>query len=99
MEDRVAERDTEIEVLKVKLHHLDMELKRLHGIIDAMAVVNPKQVNYIKNIQPEFEFRERKLQPSLDVASDDDLYKLDDPIIEKGKSDNNNINNSGGNKS
>lgn len=77
MEDRVAERDIEIEVLRLKIHHLDMELKRLHGLIDAMTIINPKQIEYIRNIQPEFEFRTRKLQPSLEVASDAELYNLD----------------------
>jgi hypothetical protein len=43
-----------------------------------MAVVNPKQIQYIKGIQPDFEFRVRKLQPSLDVASEDELFKVDD---------------------
>lgn len=42
-----------------------------------MAALNPKQIEYIKSIQPDFEFRVRKLQPSLDVASEDDLFKVD----------------------
>lgn len=51
-----------------------------------MAVVNPKQIQYIKGIQPDFEFRVRKLQPSLDVASEDDLFKVEDSNQIKPKS-------------
>jgi len=77
MEDRVADRDVEIERLKMKNHHMDMELRRLHGVIDAMARINPRQIQHIKSMQPEFEFQERKIQPSLDVASTDDLFTAD----------------------
>jgi hypothetical protein len=42
-----------------------------------MARINPAQVQFIKDIQPDFEFQERKIQPSLDVASADDLFKVD----------------------
>ena len=42
-----------------------------------MARINPRQIQYIKEIQPDFEFQERKIQPSLDVASSDDLFKVD----------------------
>jgi hypothetical protein len=53
-----------------------------------MAVVNPRQIQHIKSIQPDFEFRVRKLQPSLDIASEDDLFKVDDakpkPVARQG---------------
>jgi hypothetical protein len=54
-----------------------------------MAVLNPKQIEYIKSIQPDFEFRVRKLQPSLDIASDEDLFKAEPnvnpkPLVRQG---------------
>lgn len=42
-----------------------------------MARINPRHVQYIKDMQPDFDFHERKIQPSLDVASSEDLFKVE----------------------
>jgi hypothetical protein len=47
-----------------------------------MTRINPAQVQYIKDMQPDFDFQERKIQPSLDVASSDDLFRMEGSTAE-----------------
>ena len=42
-----------------------------------MAKVNPSQVAHIRQHQPDFQFRERDIQPSLESARTDDLLQPD----------------------
>jgi len=42
-----------------------------------MAKVNPSQVAHIKQHQPDFQFRERNIQPSLESGRTDDLLQPD----------------------
>jgi hypothetical protein len=39
-----------------------------------MARINPKQIELIKSLQPDFEFQKRDLQPSLSVATNEELF-------------------------
>ena len=70
MEDAVVDKDSEIERLKMKGHHVDQELRRLLAVIESMAKINPAQIALLKEMQPEFNFQERKIQPSLDAGAD-----------------------------
>jgi hypothetical protein len=38
-----------------------------------MALINPKQVEHLRIMQPEFKFKERSIQPSLEVVSTNEL--------------------------
>ncbi len=66
--DRKNELETEIQKLnqennKLKManHNFEQELKRLESIIQAMIVINPKQMEHLKKMQPEFKFKERNI--------------------------------------
>jgi len=76
MEDSVVDKDSEIERLRMKGHHVDQELRRLLAVIESMAKINPAQIALLKEMQPEFNFQQRLIQPSLDAAGADNL--LDD---------------------
>jgi hypothetical protein len=59
-------------------HHGDQERKRLEAIIDAVAIINPKQMKHLKQLQMAFQFRIRKVVPSKlpDDYVDEDAQKL-----------------------
>ena len=73
----MAQRDADVERAGMRCHHLEQELRRLQSIIEAMAKVNPSQVAHIKQHQPDFQFRERNIQPSLESGRTDDLLQPD----------------------
>jgi hypothetical protein len=51
-----------------------------------MARINPRQIQYIKEVQPDFDFQERKIQPSLNVATSDDLFRVDNSDVDDNDS-------------
>ena len=44
--------------------HTDQERRRLETIIEAVAIINPKQVEHLKTLQFAFQFKPRKVPPS-----------------------------------
>ncbi len=54
-----------------------------------MTIINPKQVAHLKKMQPNFKFKERNIEPSLDIATTKELLdNMQDEVemnILKGK--------------
>lgn len=55
---------------KMVCHHFNQELKRLQAIIEAMVLINPRQVQHLKSLQLEFKFKERHIVYKPDASVD-----------------------------
>jgi hypothetical protein len=47
--------------LKMSNHNYEQELKRLESVIQSMMLINPKQMEHLKKMQPDFKFKERNI--------------------------------------
>lgn len=50
-------------------HHAEQEVKRIEAIVEVMAIINPRQIEHLKRLQPAFRFKERNIVPAASVAS------------------------------
>ena len=64
LEQDLLESSAELRRQVIIGHHGDQERKRLESIIDAVAIINPKQVLHLKSLQLAFQFKPRKVLPS-----------------------------------
>ena len=70
-------------------HHGDQERKRLETLIEAVGIINPKQVEHLQSLQLAFQFKPRKVIPSdppLDYI-EEELSKHDAASIASGTGD------------
>jgi hypothetical protein len=68
LERKIGSLNTEINKYKMVQHHLEEETKRVEAIVDAMAIINPRQVEHLKALQLAFNFKERKIEVQKDDA-------------------------------
>lgn len=59
VEQKLVAKDDEILRYQIVNDHRDQELRRLEAIIEAMAIINPRQVQHLKDMQMEFKFKKR----------------------------------------
>ena len=71
LESRLKESQEDIVKNRSYAHHAEQEMKRLEGIIESMALLNPRQIEHLKKLQPKFQFKQRKVNIPRD--DDDDL--------------------------
>ena len=70
-------------------HHGDQERRRLETLIEAMGIINPKQIEHLQSLQLAFQFRPRKViasDPPLDYL-EEELSKHDATSIASGADD------------
>ena len=68
LESRLKESQAEAQKNRMYGHHAEQEMKRLEGIIESMALLNPRQIAHLKKLQPAFTFKTRK----VNIPRDDD---------------------------
>jgi hypothetical protein len=61
LESDIQRLTSENNKLKMSNHNYEQELKRLEGVIQSMILINPKQMEHLKKMQPEFKFKERNI--------------------------------------
>lgn len=64
--------------LKMFNHHLEQEIIRLQDTIESVAAVNPNQLNFLLEMQPQFNFKNRNIEFS---ASGHVINNLSTPLI------------------
>ena len=70
LETRLKEAHAEIHKNKMYGHHAEQEMKRLETIVEAVALLNPRQVEHLKRLQPQFQFKQRKVNIPKDEEDD-----------------------------
>ena len=65
LEQQLLDIGTELRRQAIIGHHGDQERKRLETMIEAMAIINPKQVHHLQSLQLAFQFKPRKVLPSV----------------------------------
>ena len=73
LETRLKESQEESQKNRMYGHHAEQEMKRLEGIIESMALLNPRQIAHLKRLQPAFTFKTRKVNIPRD-EDDDELF-------------------------
>jgi hypothetical protein len=76
LEDRLKDCQEENIKNRSYAHHAEQEMKRLEGIIESMALLNPRQIEHLKKLQPQFKFKQRKVNIPRD--DDEELMGEDD---------------------
>jgi hypothetical protein len=61
LENEITKLNSENNRLRMANHHFEQELKRLESVVEAMALINPKQMEHLKKLQPDFKFKERNI--------------------------------------
>ena len=61
LEERLKDATAEIHKYKMFFHHSEQELRRNEAMVESMAALNPRQVEHIKKMQPDFRFKLRKV--------------------------------------
>ena len=79
LERKIGSLNNDINKYKMVQHHLEEETKRVEAIVDAMGIINPRQVEHLKALQLSFNFKERKI----------DIPKEDAVLGKKKKKDKN----------
>eukprot|EP00607_Mallomonas_marina_P001452 CAMPEP_0182425886 /NCGR_PEP_ID=MMETSP1167-20130531/12375_1 /TAXON_ID=2988 /ORGANISM="Mallomonas Sp, Strain CCMP3275" /LENGTH=410 /DNA_ID=CAMNT_0024606953 /DNA_START=807 /DNA_END=2039 /DNA_ORIENTATION=- len=70
------------DILKYQMvnDHREQELRRLEAIIEAMAIINPRQVQHLRDMQMEFKFKRREFDYHTSLSTSNALStgSLDD---------------------
>eukprot|EP01041_Mallomonas_annulata_P000331 gene331-592_t len=83
IEVKLLAKDQEILRHEMINDHRNQELRRLEAIIEAMAIINPRQIKHLKDLQLDFKFKKRVFdllptQSENDIGDDMDDSDLDD---------------------
>ncbi len=73
LENRLKDSQTDCHKHKMYSHHAEQEMKRMEGIVEAVAILNPRQVEHLKRLQPQFQFKQRRVNIPKDEDEDEDL--------------------------
>eukprot|EP01035_Chromulina_nebulosa_P021682 gene21682-28057_t len=52
---------------KMLTHHVSQELKRYQALVEAITIINPRQMHHLLKLQPQFEFKPRNIDLSIDI--------------------------------
>jgi hypothetical protein len=78
LEAKIEQLNLVLNVQKQDTTRAEAKIKRIRGIIDAFATVNPAQIAHLNKLQPQFKFKERTIVfPSQDVVTNDELQNAD----------------------
>lgn len=61
LEEQVTTLENDIVKHRMIEHHLEQETIRLENIIESTALINPRQVDHLRNMQVDFKFKQRKV--------------------------------------
>jgi len=61
LEEQVTTLENDIVKHRMIEHHLEQESIRLENIIESTALINPRQVEHLRNMQVDFKFKQRKV--------------------------------------
>jgi hypothetical protein len=71
LENRLKESQENHHKSKMYSHHAEQEMKRMEAIIEAVALLNPRQVEHLKRLQPQFQFKQRRVNIPKDEEESD----------------------------
>jgi len=63
---------------KMYSHHAEQEMKRMEGIVEAVALLNPRQVEHLKRLQPQFQFKQRRVNIPKNEDSEDEEEEVEE---------------------
>lgn len=88
LETKLINRDKDALNFQMINDHRDQELRRMEAIIEAMAIINPKQVKHLRELQPEFKFKHRVFDLAPPEGTGNDLVSLggEDDLISNADS-------------
>jgi len=75
LETRLKDAHAEIHKNKMYGHHAEQEMKRMETIVEAVALLNPRQVEHLKRLQPQFQFKQRK----VNIPKDEEDEVIEEP--------------------
>lgn len=61
LEGEIHKLNAENTKLKMANHNFEQELRRLESVIQSMMLINPKQMEHLRKMQPDFKFKERNI--------------------------------------
>jgi hypothetical protein len=61
LENEIQKLNAENTKLKMTNHNFEQELRRLESVVQSMMIINPKQMEHLQKMQPDFKFKERNI--------------------------------------
>lgn len=85
-ESEITQLNATINRMKMTNHHYEQELIRLQSTVTSMALINPKQMMHMEDMQPEFRFRDRPIAVG-GIEGEGVVPMMPDPVSETSAAD------------